>query len=714
MLAPLLLILACGGPPSAPEVETEPTPPAPPRLVEGAPVDILLVTIDTLRADRVGCYGDPLARTPAIDALAAHGALFREAQAVTPLTLPSHASILTGLLPARHGLRDNAGFRLPESVSTLAEALTGAGYATGAFVSAYVLDSAWGLDQGFSTYKDDFDPEELKRVGAFGEVSRPGSLATEAALAWWAAAPAPRFAWVHLFEPHSPYQPGPSGTGDPYRAEVTRADMLVGRLVEAVGEGALVAVTSDHGEGLWDHGEREHGLLLGRSATRVPMILRPPGGLEGQAAPTARPGLEVAARPSGADPALDLRPVPDAPRAARVIEGAVSGVDVAPTLAAWAGVALPGVDGRSLAAAVLDGAEPVGAVYAETFVPTFHYGWSSLQMAQAGPERLEVGLWSRLYDWTADPGGRTDLDRSSPSLEAAIARGKGEGLVRPGPITPETAQALASLGYLTESAPVQEPTDDPRDKVAGMQAEAAAAAAAGPKDPITGLREMIAREPQMVNPRATLATVLEAQGDLRGALDALRGLLEIAPEHPLALAQAADLARRLDDADQAVALARRLQALNPHDPRGYLEEARMLASREDREGVRRVTAAGLAAAPGDPELCYLGGLAAAQLNDLPAALLLLEEARERGAPQTDLDLWVGVVQERMGHIEEADAAYALARAARPGDLRPVAMPARMWVEAKRCDRARPLLDLLVARGRGGDAPIKAQLALCPK
>ena len=276
----LLLTIAC-----------TPAPIPPPPVAATARPDILLVTIDTLRADRVGAYGDPLAKTPTLDGLAADAALFRQAHSVTPLTLPSHASMLTGRYPVHHGLRDNGGFRLEDAVPTLATALQDAGYTTGAFVSAFVLDGAWGLDRGFSTYRDPFHPQKVAQVGAFGEVELPSAEVVNAAAAWWREAEAPRFAWVHLYDPHTPWREHPDWDGDPYRGEVAFADTLLRRLIELTDNEDLVIVTSDHGEGLWDHGEREHGLLLSPSVTRVPLIVRPPGGGEPRsgALPTALP-----------------------------------------------------------------------------------------------------------------------------------------------------------------------------------------------------------------------------------------------------------------------------------------------------------------------------------------------------------------------------------------------------------------------------------------
>ena len=185
-------------------------------------INILLVTIDTLRADRVGAYGDTKAQTKTIDLLAQKGVLFREAHSLSPLTLPSHSSILTGLYPKEHGVRDNAGFVLPNKIHTIAEALKTGGYETSAFVSAFVLEHSWGLSQGFDRYHDPFHPKDLSKVSALGEAQIPSSDTINAAQAWWKKTKGPKFSWVHLYDPHTPWE---TKTGDPYRGDIAQAAM---------------------------------------------------------------------------------------------------------------------------------------------------------------------------------------------------------------------------------------------------------------------------------------------------------------------------------------------------------------------------------------------------------------------------------------------------------------------------------------------------------
>jgi len=703
-----LLGLGCAGAPEAPVAPPAPAAPARP--------DVLLISVDTLRADRVGAYGDPLARTPTMDALAASGALFRQAHTVTPLTLPAHATLLTGRLPRSHGLRDNAGFRLDAGVPTLAEALRAGGYTTGGFVGAYVLDSAWGLDRGFDIWDDPFHPQDVAEAGAFGEVSRPGAEVVNAALAWWRAAPAPRFAFVHLYEPHAPWDPpADNPAGDPYRADIARADALLARLLAGVGKEAVVVLVSDHGEGLWDHGEREHGLLLGPSVTRVPLLIRAPAVTPGPAVSPGPTPTVPTRRPAGADAGLDLRPVPDAPRARRVVDGPVGLADVAPTIATLAGLDLPGADGADLSPALAGGAAPARPVVAETFFPLFHYGWAPLTAALDGESRLEVGVHRSLCAWAVDPlCAAATVAPPSHALDAAREAGRGAGDPRPGPVAADTAAALAALGYTASPAPAAgapAPTTDPRDaigRVARLEAAEALPAAEG----LAPLRALLQEDPGLFDAALALSTREAATGDIAAARATLDALLARAPAHPLALANAAALARAAKDAPAALGFARRLQALNPHDPRGWRIEAGLAVDSGDPRAVRRAAEAGLARAPGDPNLHYLAALAEIEAGDPLLAVSHLESARKNGSRATDIDLWLGAATQRAGQIDAARAHYDAAVKSMPGDGRPWAMAGWMLYKAGRCPDAWPYLINVAKRGGAADPKVQEAVRAC--
>lgn len=257
-----------------------------PSVPPFSPPHVLLITIDTLRADRVAPDGPFAPLTPNLGALAARGARFTDATAHAPLTFPSHVSIHTGLLPSEHGARDNGSYVLEDGARTLAERLQERGYATGAFVASFVLSKSFGLAQGFETYVDRFDPSGSRY--SFSELQRRGSAVAGDAAAWLADAGTrgrPVFLWMHLYDPHTPYD-APAAFArrfpdQPYNAEVAAADWAVGYLLESADEdflrNALVIVTSDHGEGLGEHGEPEHGIFLYDATIEVPLIIAGPG-----------------------------------------------------------------------------------------------------------------------------------------------------------------------------------------------------------------------------------------------------------------------------------------------------------------------------------------------------------------------------------------------------------------------------------------------------
>jgi choline-sulfatase len=439
------------------------------REAPPAPPSLLLVTIDTLRADRVGAYGDASARTPAMDALAARGAQFTQAFAVAPITLPSHASLMTGLYPPGHGGRHN-GIRIKDEVPTLAESLSRAGFATGAFVGAFPLDRRFGLDRGFEVYGD-----EMPR-GADGRRAneRTGQTVVDGALAWLDGHRAQRFfLWVHLFEPHAPY--GDARTGRSvlarYGDEVTEADRQVGRLVEALGdarERTIIAVTSDHGEAFGEHGEIAHSIFVYDTTLRVPLLL-------------AGPGIER-----------------------RSIDTPVSLVDFAPTVAALLGVAPIDADGTDLAPALRGGSIPTRDLYAESYAPLLDFGWSPLRSVRSGGWKYIAAPKPELYDVVPDPGELQNLvdrerDRAG-RMRSAVDRFGAAEFVRETPRDREAAARLQALGYVSGAASVTS-RPDPKDR-----------------------RELAAR----------LAQVTSGELHGEALVQTLRGILADDPRNPLA------------------------------------------------------------------------------------------------------------------------------------------------------------------------------------
>ena len=355
--------------------------------------NVVLVTIDTLRADHIGCFGYQLVQTPHLDSLAARGTRFAQAVTPVPLTLPSHASILTGTYPFVHGVRDMGGFVLQESPPTLATLLSQAGFRTAAFVGSVTLDHRYGLNRGFATYDDDMPPAESEAGPRKPE--RRAEVVVERTLAWLAARPAGRFfLWVHFFDPHSPYdapQPFHAQYADhPYDGEVAYADAQLGRLLEAVREQGvsdrtLFVVMGDHGESLGEHGESTHGIFLYDATTRIPLVI-------------AGPGV-----PYG-----------------KVVQAQVRSIDVMPTILAAvkikAGDLLQGVSLCPLIEG--NGGLPPESRFAlmETIYPRTHLGWSELRAVRTTEWKYIQAPQEELYNLLTDPAESCNVVKSDVAV----------------------------------------------------------------------------------------------------------------------------------------------------------------------------------------------------------------------------------------------------------------------------------------------------------
>jgi len=424
-----------------------------------APKHVLIVTIDTLRADRLGCYGSTTVRTPNLDRLAREGAMAPEATVPAPITRPSHVSMFTGLYPAQHGIRDNISRALAPDVPTLAGTFKAAGFRTAGFVSSIVLSAQSGLGRGFDEFSDRFDPgaDAADEARFLDILERRGDVAVDEATAWLDAHSTDRtFMWVHLYDPHAPYEPPEPYASQyadrPYDGEVAWSDELVGRLDKAfmrlgIRDQTLTIVTSDHGEALGEHGEPVHGFFLYQATMRVPLLLRGPG---------IRAGTRV--------------PV------------VVRSVDLFPTVLDLAGIARPPgsrpLAGRSLAAALggsnrkLDEAP----AFAESLTPRIHYGWSDLRSIREGPWKFVLAPKPELYDLSIDPGELHNVVESEPSRARALRSAlehhlAGEDSAGISPATVGVPAGLVAklgaLGYVGAGGIAQPGSSgaDPKDKV---------------------------------------------------------------------------------------------------------------------------------------------------------------------------------------------------------------------------------------------------------
>ena len=428
--------------------------PAPPVApAERTARHVLVVTIDTLRADRIGVYGNATVATPNFDRLAREGAMALHASAHAPLTRPSHISLFTGLYPAEHGIRDNVSPPLGKTVPVLAEILQQRGFRTGAFVSSIVLSKQSGLGRGFAHYSDQFEVGE-DDARFLNTIQKRGDATVAEAVAWLGeSGPERRFGWVHLYDPHDPYEPpepyASRYAGRPYDGEVAWSDELVGRLDTALGaaglrDDTLLLVTADHGEGLDEHDEAVHGFFVYETTLRVPFIARGPG-----ITPGTR--LGVVART----------------------------IDVLPTVLELLGLkdATPAVSGRSLAGAL--GGAPLDdePTFAESLTPLIHYGWSDLRAIRDGRWKYILAPRPELYDLDRDPGERQNLIEQEPARARAYRAGieqrlrKEQAAVRdPGSVAsvpPDLLEKLGALGYVSSGGPSTGKASgaDPKDKI---------------------------------------------------------------------------------------------------------------------------------------------------------------------------------------------------------------------------------------------------------
>lgn len=625
--------------------------------------NLLLITIDTLRADHLGCYGYARAGTPRLDRLAAEGALVRDAIAVAPLTFPSHASILTALYPPRHGVRDNADFRLPEVDTTLAEYLGTNGYSTEAVVGSVVLASGLGMAQGFDVYDEPSETLSAMEPGArtpFRPVlERTAAEVTDAALRALEGAREPSFLWVHYFDPHFEYRP-PSPfregfEGRPYDGEIAYTDSEIGRLIdrlEARGllDRTLVAVTSDHGESLGEHGEETHGLLLYDAALRVPLILRLPGVI-----------------PAG-----------------RRLAGPVSGVDLAPTLLDLIGLpAMGAIHGRSFAAALRGGAEtePADPVYSESIYPEKAYGWAPTFALRGRARKFIDAPEPEVYDLSADPGetrnlapaGAREVEDWRRRLDTLVAgMGAADGSAGR-TMSDEEREKLASLGYVSGIAPAgaRRMAADPKKLVARHNALQQATWLASRKrtpEARVALRRILESDPTDAAALAIDGGLAVASGDPAQGLARLEAAARAAPgafEVQSALASALHGAGRLEEAGRSYRTA---LAILPSSGSCHHGLGNVLYATRDYRGAIAEYREAMRFGKDNALVRAALGLALAATGDTAGAEVSLLSAVELDPGLTGAWVTLGLLSEKARNAAQARERYERALAADPAQL----------------------------------------------
>jgi choline-sulfatase len=529
-----------------------------------APPNVILVTIDTVRADHVGCYGAKEIQTPTLDALAHDGIVFERAISQVPLTWPSHAAILTGLYPFQNGVQDFTGQPLEARFRSVAQAFQQHGYATGAVVSAFVLDRSWGLARGFGFYDDSFPPEAFANR-ALGLVERPAGESVTRALAWLQTNPRrPFFFWLHLYDPHSPYDPPEPYRSQyrshPYDGEIAYADHELGRLIawlkrNQLYDPSLIVFLSDHGESLGEHGEQEHGFFIYNATVHIPLIVKPPAG-------------------SGVRPGRVSRPVET--------------LAVAPTLLHLAGIhdaiekqfASRGLFGAATAA--------TDEGYSETFYPFSSFGWSPLHALETSRYHYIDAPEPELYDVTADPEEKKNLAASQAAV-AAVFKEKLKTRLQNHPFTPTQAasaqlspdalEKLRSLGYAAYRSPLSAEAlasglPDPKSKLWEFNAILKAEDALQVGD--VARAEEILSPIQQRDPKMYVIPFLLGEAALRNqnwvhAAELLQRCMELNPNFDNAMTGLARALAKLGRVDEAKDWLKKATDSNPQNYRAWYE-----------------------------------------------------------------------------------------------------------------------------------------------
>jgi arylsulfatase A-like enzyme/Tfp pilus assembly protein PilF len=525
------------------------------------PQNVILITIDTLRADHLGCYGYARAQTPNIDRWAGQGVRFLNATSTTPLTLPSHSSIMTGTFPLEHGVRDNGGFYLDDKWNTLAEVLQTSGMKTGGFVSAFVLDHRWGIAQGFQEYFDHFELSKFKMV-SLDSVQRRGDESLDEALSWVDKNKSSRFfAWIHFYDPHTPYDPP-----DPFRSdfqdrpfglydgEISYVDNLIGRIQDYLEKNNLihttaVVLTSDHGESLGEHQETGHGFFIYDATMHVPLILLIPG----------------------QDPA--------------VIQEQVRSIDIYPTICDVLGVRpdsavrgvslLPLVSGKSLPQRLI--------AYSESYYPRFHYGWSELKALRTAEYKYIDAPDKEFYRLSEDPEEKNNVyslrrEKAAPfetELTKLILQDSGIKMAQA--VDDDSLEKLQALGYIGSFTPLKQGEQegslpDPKMKIQLYnKLKLAQWYSAEGKTPeaFESIRKVITEDPGILEAHLVLGNLYSKEKNYQEARASFQKALELNPDFSAAVFALAKAYKDEGKWDAATAGFERLTKIDTHDSKPY-------------------------------------------------------------------------------------------------------------------------------------------------
>jgi arylsulfatase A-like enzyme/Tfp pilus assembly protein PilF len=647
--------------------------------------NVLLVTLDTLRADRLGCYGYSEASTPNLDRLASEGVRFATAIAQVPLTLPSHTSLFTGTYPMTHGVRDNGGYTLGPELTTLAEIAKNEGYQTAAFVSAFVLDSKWGLDRGFDTYYDQFDLSRYERI-SLASVERIAEETVEELIPWLESVEgAPFFAWVHLFDPHAPYNaPEPFGSNfreRPYDGEVAYVDAAVGRIRRFLAdhrldESTVVVVAGDHGEGLGEHGELAHGNFVYDSTLRVPLLMR----------------------------------FPDRRYAGLVVKEQVALMDLFPTLAEILGAPVPDQSQAESLLPLLTGvSRPDRRLLAESFYPRLHYGWSEVLAVRSNRFKFIDTPRAELYDIGRDRSEQANLADELPEvvreMRAALDEktASGAGLLHaPSMLDPGTERRLRALGYMAAAVPSldvqRHQLPDPKDKIELIHAisRADALGAQGKyEEAMALLRRVLEEDPTIVDAHVSLGNKFSSAGRYEEAAAAFERAVELNPDYSLArtnLALAYKQLRRFDDAEVEF---QRVLSQDPDNRQALFNLGEIHLFRKEYDQALENFRKGLELEPESPLFLRQSGIAYYYQGELEKAERRLRDAAAARHDLGSVHYVLALVYEKQGRLNEAEAEYIEERRLDPGHLESTFNLSRLYERQGRLEERIQVLEALV-------------------
>ncbi|MDD8027719.1 MAG: sulfatase-like hydrolase/transferase [Acidobacteriota bacterium] len=618
-----------------------PKPVKPAPFPRDARLNVVLITLDTTRADRLGCYGYAGAATPNLDALARKGARFARAYAQVPLTLPSHASIMTGRNPYAHGVHNNGTYVLPRETPTLARTLKSKGYRTAAFTASFSVDSRFGLDQGFDVYDDDIQPDSpFKSVN--GE--RRAEQVLQVFEPWFEKAAAgtdPFFVWVHFFDPHLPYNP-PSPireefTGNLYDGEVAYMDLIIGQVMlrlkaKNLLERTLVVVAGDHGESFGEKGEYGHGVFLYEPAVHVPLLMYAEGRI-----------------PAGT-----------------VVPSRVRLIDILPTVLDVLDTPVPEkVQGLSLIPYILGRKKDDLDVYLESFYPRENFGWAALTGFVSGPWKYIEAPKRELYNLPEDPGEKANLagrDKTADDLKAKLraALSRETASSRRTPSESDKAR-LRSLGYVDYSDPAGKAgAADPKDKLEELRMvqDAEKAEYEGRiADAAVLYAKMAGLRPDAASSYVGLALAQARLKDFPAAVATLRRGLDRLPDSELLMTRLGYTYLVMNKADEASAAMRNVLKINPASLEALTGLAMISEGRNRRDEARGYFEKALAVEPENRtiRLGYAGNLAA---SGRPAEAVIVYESLIRDYPKdAEVQRTVGAAYARAGDFDKAIAAF---------------------------------------------------------